>query len=147
MGIIGSKYNDETKNLGIKEIAKLVRRDIKAAVKAGSLPKEMKLGVRIQRYSGGQSLNITVKSFPGGFLNPAYVKAVKANPHLCYSEYPPKYHPRVSSALTTLEDIANAYNYDNSDSMVDYFDVNYYVRVDVDFVVTRKERELIEASL
>jgi hypothetical protein len=144
MGTVGAKYNTD---LDIKEIAKLVRKDIKAAVKAGSLPKEMKVSVRVKRYSGGQSLNLNVKSFPGGFLNPAYVKAVKVNPHLCYTEYPPRYYLHVSRALTTLDNLANAYNYNNSDTMVDYFDVNYYVSVNVDVFVECKEREKIEALL
>jgi hypothetical protein len=53
-GGAGSKY-EETKDLDIAEVAKLVRKDL-AALK---LP--VKPSVRISRYSGGQSLDVHLK--------------------------------------------------------------------------------------
>jgi hypothetical protein len=55
---IGTKY-EQTKDLDIAQIAKLVRQDIAAEVKAGLLPK-VKYSVRISRYSMGQSLDVTI---------------------------------------------------------------------------------------
>lgn len=137
-GTKGSKYN---KDLNIKDIAKLIRKDIKTAIKEGKLP-EMKTSVRINRYSGGQSLTIDIKEFKvGGFLNPEYIKAYHKNPHLAYTEYPPRYYPFVERALEDLERIANAYNYDNSDSMFDYFDVNYYTTIGINWEVEKEQRE------
>ncbi len=70
------------------------------------LPPDLKTGVRVSKYSGGQSLDIVVKS--------PYFERGTAEYRFVESE---------------LDNIMNAYNYDNSDSMVDYFDVNFYGHV------------------
>jgi len=50
---VGPKYK---RDLDVKDIAKLVRQDIKDAIKGGELPKG-KYGVRISRFAGGCSLD------------------------------------------------------------------------------------------
>lgn len=59
---VGSKYQ-ATKDMDIAEVAKLVRADIKAAIKAGQLAAG-KYGVTIERFSMGQALNVKV-AIPG----------------------------------------------------------------------------------
>ncbi len=93
----GSKY-EQTKDLDIVAIAKLLRQDIKASVKEGRLP-AVKYGVRIERYSMGQSIHISV----GQELTDEVKAAVR--------------------------DLADAYNYDRSDPQSDYFCVRFYVHI------------------
>lgn len=54
----GSKYDG---NLDITDIARLVRADIKAAVKKGELP-TVTYSVRVSRFSMGQALTITAQT-------------------------------------------------------------------------------------
>lgn len=90
----GAKYDQ---NLSIVEIAKRVRKDLKAAY-----PKT-KFGVTIQRYAGGRSLNVKVKATEG---------------LVCRHK---------------VEEIVDAYNFDKSDMMTDYYHVNYSSHVDIPF--------------
>ena len=46
-------------------VAKDLRRDIRAEIKANRLPKGLKVSVRIERYSMGQSLHLAVTAAPG----------------------------------------------------------------------------------
>jgi hypothetical protein len=101
----GSKYQ---KDLGVVAIAKLVRIDIRAAIKAGNLPKGLKCSVRIDRYSMGQSLDVTVKACPGACPLDA-------------TGFP----RRDDATLALLRTIVAAYNFDGSDLMSDYYHVNF----------------------
>jgi hypothetical protein len=47
---------------------------------------------------------------------------------------------RVRALTTTLTEIVNAYNRDNSDSMSDYFDCRFHGSVGVDYDLSRKLR-------
>lgn len=137
--IEGTHYR-ETKHLDIKDIAKKMREDIKKAKKDGLLPKSLKVSVRISRYSMGQSLDITVRDGMGGPLfTDEYLIATKRG-----TTYPSDYRGEVytkeaGEILDTLNEIHNAYNYDNSDVMSDYFDRNYYGSVNVDYDYREKE--------
>lgn len=115
----GARYQ-ETKHLSCVEVAKLIKRDIREAQRAGRLPAG-KVSVR----SNGRSIDAK--------LTPADPRAlVCANhardmargygngAHLCPSDAPCRATQR------TLDAIHFAYNYDGSDVERDYFDVRYY---------------------
>lgn len=109
-------------NMDIKDIAKEVRKMLKA-----EMP-EFKFAVRIDRYAGGQSLNIGIKEVPAGF------RFVRDNPN----EFERDYRPMVwSEELRDAQEKARAiglrFNYDGSDIMTDYFDVNYYCHASVEY--------------
>lgn len=126
-GFIGSKY-EETKGLARTEIAKLFRTDVKQAIKRGELPKGLKLSVRCDSYSGGGSIDIKVTELPAGFkiLNPERVLAQLAEPNKFLPEvHYPRLTPEAESLLGKLEDMIQAYNYDDSDPMVDYYRVRF----------------------
>lgn len=126
MKTTGTKY-DSTRD--IKEIAKLVRQDIKAAVKAGDLPK-LKASVRISRYSMGQSLDVEIKEVDCPVANPDRVADDLLGVH------PPNHKLCTDEAYAVKDKVqvlVDEYNYDNSDSMTDYFDVNFYCRVNFSF--------------
>lgn len=145
----GHRY-DETRHLDIKEIAKLIRQDIKAAIKAGELPKGLKTSVRIERYAGGQSLDIGVKDLGGvPLFSDDAIRNLKEfgtyqTTHDPYHEDHIKiYTSQVEIILDKLSQIQDSYNRDNSDSMTDYFDVRFYGHVRVDWEYERDLRQSI----
>src|SRR5689334_23109018 len=75
----GSKY---VAGRDIKLIAADVRKDIAAAILADELP-AIGVAVQIQRYAGGQSLTVRVKSVPSGFevANGVRVAQELCDPH------------------------------------------------------------------
>jgi hypothetical protein len=113
--IYGSKYQE---NMDIKDIAKEVRKAIKMD--------GFKFSVKIQRFSGGQSLKVRIKEVPDDFP----MVAMKESWNGYGAQW--QYSPELKELMDYIEAIINSYNYDGSDSMVDYFDVNFYGFVDVE---------------
>lgn len=145
--VYGNKYD---KDLDIAEIAKLVRADLKAAMaKGGSIPAGSKFKVRIQRYSGGQSLSVTIMSITGvKFVNAARARFEIENPHTYYNNHDLRVHTNEAEAVSaTVAAIVSAYNHDGSDTMTDHFDVNFYAHIDFDWKVCAIERDEIRAAL
>lgn len=132
--IYGSKYS---KDLDIKAIAKLVRADIKASVKDGALP-AANYSVRLERFSGGRSLTVTVSGLPFELLNEERVLADHDEPRAFHHG-----NRRSIGAISVdrqLERIMGAYNFDGSDIQSDYFNVNFYthIRLEADEDAERK---------
>lgn len=123
------------RGLDIAEIAKLVRKDLKA-----EFGKDNKFSVRISRFSGGQALDVYPK---------------KVNDDLCYTyeelyeennlDHLRDYNPALYESLNELyqratflnketvkkiKSIVDNYNYNESDSYTDYFDVGFYSHVE-----------------
>lgn len=121
---VGEKYD---RDMDVKDIAKLVRADIKKAIKEGTLPKGVKFSVRIDRYSMGQSLNAYMTAWPGEVL-------VKVEDELRYTK-------ELEEALKVVRSIIKVYNFDDSDSMSDYFHVNFYSEVSVDYKLREENYE------
>ena len=135
----------------IKDIAKDVRAKLKK-----QFPK-CKFSVRIERYSMGQSLHLSLMSAPFNpfKLEPSHRDGVQLN-HFTFNKsdwdsanglnngaYLTK---RCWDVLTKACEIANTENWDKSDSMIDYFDVNYYFHVNIGqfekpFVQTSKTKK------
>lgn len=57
----GEKYDPD---LDVKEIARRIRHDLADARRRGALPSGLQTTVRIDRYSGGCSLDIVVRGLP-----------------------------------------------------------------------------------
>lgn len=125
----GTKYDSK---LDVAEIAKRLRTEIREAVKTGVLPK-LKCSVRIDRYSMGQSIDVTVTEYDGPVLNPNYdrMSALEDNRH--------EYLPEIRAAVAKIQAMMDAYNYDNSDTMTDYFDVNFYGHAQVSWKLRGRE--------
>lgn len=114
----GAKYVD---GRDVAEIAKLLRADIKAARKDGSLalPANAKVSVRIDRYSMGCSIQVNVSGLTPDQRWANYAAGPYASP---------AYGGRtdlVQVTYTQLEEMVNAYQRNNSDSQTDYYDVNF----------------------
>jgi hypothetical protein len=136
----------------IKEIAKCVRADIKAAIAAGKLP-AFKVSVSISRFSGGHSLSVYVKGVPAGYavLNAKNVAWSQENRHLCAHFHAPedcrnRNSDEAVAHTKVLEQIVGQYNWDDSDIQSDYFHVNFYAHVGFHWELERTERESLERA-
>lgn len=139
----GSKY---TPGLSVTEIAARIRFDIKTATQNGTLPAGLKVSVR----KDNNSIRVSVSAAPFFIQNPERIKlqydaAGKFLRHLSPSEdhWTPFHSPEGKRLLETLEAIGTAYRRDNSDSMSDYFDCNFYLNVDQDYGDRERERRAI----
>lgn len=140
----GAKY-ESTKNLRRPEIAKLVRKDIKAAVEASELPRG-KYSVTCKSFAGGGSIDVRISDLELGgerLMNAGRIRWDLENPHSghwdCPSDYRWQHSDWARGVKAAVEKMLGAYNYDGSDSMTDYFDVRFYGHADFE---TRWEREV-----
>lgn len=128
----GAKYDS---SLGVVEIAKRIRADIKAAIAAGTIP-AIKTSVRISRYSMGRSIDVTITEAPFEVLNPAWTEACKAGACVWDLDGISKYTDEATRVFEVVRQIRDDYNYDRSDSMTDYYDVNFGGSVSFDWKLT-----------
>lgn len=106
----------EKRTLDITEIASLIREQLKK-----EFPK-CKFAVTTSRYSMGQSLTVNLMTAPFDAYAGADVFSSVNHFHLANSE---RYTPEAKVVLLRAVEIANQFNYNNSDSMTDYYDVNF----------------------
>ena len=132
----GAKYEP---GLDVAEIAKRIRVDITEAVKAGALPKGLKVSVRCRRFAGGRAVDIRVKELGLPIYSSEHlaweIANVPENRRFYTATFPRArwgWNGAANEAMDTLKGILEAYNFDNSDSMTDYFHVNYYGDVSLD---------------
>lgn len=118
MTTYGSKYH-ETKDLDVADVARLVRADIKVGVHLGALPAALGYRVRIERYSMGQAINVTVTGLTDvqHFTTNGYGRMVLSR--------------GAQQIEDTLKAVLAAYNRDNSDGAADYYEVRFAAEVDV----------------
>lgn len=144
----GARYD---RALSTKEIAARIRAEVKAAIKRGAIPREVKVSVRFRSFAGGSAIDIRVTRVPPGFaiLNAEHVRAALADPHNWEATRGlPRYAPDAVALLAQLTAMARAYHRDNSDSAVDYFDVNFYGGdAAFDWRLERDARRALEAKI
>lgn len=142
----GARY-EEVKNLSTTEIAKRIRADIKLARKIeaklgtatgsevalvdslaalATMPKQIKVSVRSEYFSGGSAIRVKVYNLPEKGWGHVRETDMWGQPRWVPG-------PELRAILTALEEIHGAYNFDGSDAMVDYFHVNYYGQVEIDW--------------
>lgn len=127
------------RDMSAQELAKTIREALKAAVKSGELPKATYY-VR-QTWSGyTPKIQVTVKGYRGQMFAESYLEAAGLGEATWRME---RYTPEAKAALTTAEQIASRWNYDESNLETDYFCVGYYL--DVAFGDARA-REVEEAK-
>lgn len=133
----GDKYS---KQMGGAEIAAAIRNDIKEAVKRGELPRA-KYGARLHRFSGGKSITITYADVPFDLYNRAFLKfEIETGGRRVFDG--DRWSPERIALEKKLTKIADAYNFDGSDRQTDYFNVNFYLHVDVDFEYDKRQRAI-----
>ena len=139
--VVGTKYDPD---LDIKDIAKLVRKDLKAAYQG------CKFSVRIERYSKGQDLDVLIKDVDFDLINPDWLRWKVANPgkRVLTNNGPAHLSPTGNAVLKRVKEIVAAYNFDDSDSSTDYFHQNFHARVEYDSrfdgLIERQEIETAE---
>ncbi|MEM1554340.1 MAG: LPD29 domain-containing protein [Thermoproteota archaeon] len=119
----GAKY-EEVENLSLKEIAKIIKREL-----VSKFP-SFKFSVRTEYYAGGRSINIKIVAVPEGF------RILKS----------PKSFEKTEEAqnlIKEIEKIANQYRYVDSDAQIDYFDASFWLSVDFDWELEKRELEQI----
>jgi hypothetical protein len=143
--VTGSKFD---KNLDVAEIAKRVRKDIAEAVKAGKMPKGLKCSTRINRFSGGSSIDISIEALPVSFKvwDRAFVRFDVANKGMVYYEGA-RLTKEARTLLDTLEALLNAYNRQDIDTQTDYFNVRFYGHVDYNYKATDPDRARAEKEI
>lgn len=118
-------------------LAKRIRNEIALAVKAGALPKGIKVSARCNPGGHHRSLTVEVIAWEGAVFCDSYVEHLLSGSKDMW-DGPPVYGrrrsdarlaPALQEALALIEQIADRHNYDNSRIEVDYFDVGYYLTV------------------
>lgn len=137
----GSRYSELGENSYDNTlIAKNIRTDIKNAIKAGDLPQGLKVSVR----KSGGAINVEVTGLPDGFdlFTPEFLQWEREGAHLDHRHSPARYNREGSALMAAINRYVDAYNFDKSDRMTDYHNVNYYsfVRVDSDLEKAEKGR-------
>lgn len=120
---VGTKFDS---NRDVAEIAKLFRADVKAALKTGALPAGLKVSVKIDRYSMGCSIDVTVAALPEGICCPfsqEYLRYVKEEEYGGF--HGSRYVPSCKAMLDTLNEMLQAYNRNASDPQSDYYNVKF----------------------
>lgn len=99
---VGDLY-EETRDLDIKDIAKLIRKDLRENWDKDT---GIKFSVQIERYAGGRSINIIAKGT--GFT------------------VQQKFGEEGKRFINSINRITDRYNFDDSDSLSDYAHVRFY---------------------
>lgn len=121
----GARYQP---GLDAAAITKAMRQEIAQRIKAGTLPAGLKVSVRLQRYSMGRSIDLTVTALPAGFplVNPLHLQFRRDHPHASLLHLPddhpaiPLYTPEARALRAQLTEIHGLWNFDRSDSASDY---------------------------
>lgn len=137
----GSNY-ESTKDLDVVEVAKRIKSKLKV------LYPDHKWSVRTQKYSGGQSIRVTVREIPDDLplYNPEWLTEYNETGRCPWNVE--KYTKATQALLKGVESLVESYNYDGSDTMTDYFNVRFYKSVDIAHKVdtARRESELEDLS-
>jgi len=132
----GSKY-ERTRNLPLKEVAKLIKSEIQIKYPF------IKVSVSTKHFSGGREVNVHITSYPKTFLVKKVIYPEYENqpedkiPSFAWS-YP--YDEDAQNVVDGIRKIVDSYNYDNSDSQIDYFDKSFYSDVTFDWGLAKKEQ-------
>jgi hypothetical protein len=118
----GHKYRN-TKNLALKEIAKMIKAEIQKE------HPEITVSVTTKHFSGGRSLDVEITQAPFKLIKKKCIYPEMAN--LTEDKIPKyawgfDYLPEAKKVLDDIKGICNQYNYDDSDGMIDYFDTSFY---------------------
>lgn len=122
-----NKYT-EVRGVPMKEVAKMVRKDIKAAIARGYLPK-CKFSVK----STYNTISIEMKATEAGleFKNPEMVAYYETPVNERLGSQPPRFTATASIWYDTMKAILDQYNFNDSDYYSDYHSVNFYGTVGI----------------
>lgn len=108
----------------IKQIAKEVRNGLKLRYPG------LKWSIRIEKYSMGRSLHVALMSGPFDAFKESERGYRQIN-HYYLDRNMDELNPEALEAIKTAYALTQVHNWDNSEPMTDYFDVNFYVHITV----------------
>lgn len=131
-----SQYNGD-----IKEIAKQIRKDLKA-----EFGKTAKFSVRCHKFSGGQEISITIKNIDEKYC---YTEQEYLEEHLTpyleewerdllYNNLK-RYHIVKPEVIDKIKSIHRKYNYVDSDPYTDYYNCGYYGEASIEGLIEKEE--------
>lgn len=132
----GSNYR-KNGNLSRVEIAKRIREEY------AKLFPYSKISVTTESYSGGQSIDVSILDIGFNPFTPKYIEYIESDAILTTSfesylgnergyRQPEIFNEKAVEIRKIARDIQQSYNYDDSDSQTDYFNVNFYGGVSLD---------------
>lgn len=114
MNFVGEKFDKNNPEIfNLTWIISQLRKDLKKFNKDG-------FKFLVSKGYSGKSISIKIKQFPKSILKIDEIPSRGNTPNQFFDD----------DLIFELEKIGNAYNYDNSDSMTDYFDRNYYLHLE-----------------
>lgn len=114
MNFVGEKFDkNNPERFNLTWIISQLRKDLKKFNKDG-------FKFLVSKGYSGKSISIKIKQFPKSILKIDEIPSRGNTPNQFFDD----------DLIFELEKIGNAYNYDNSDSMTDYFDRNYYLHLE-----------------
>jgi hypothetical protein len=122
---VGSNYNSKLTN---KEIAVIFRQHLKS-----QFP-EVKFSVRCEGYN---SINIYIKESPYIYSKLEYKNNIEPRE---YRDFEKEHNKELNAILEYCNRLHKSYNFDDSDSMSDYFHVNYYGSASIDYKYKQTEK-------
>lgn len=124
---MGINY-DKAKNMSRKEIADLIRGELRARFP------DWKFHIRVKSYSGGGSIDVTIKYVPYNPYTPEAQAALMTQKYYSKEDYnsPEKYTEQFENDKKKIKSVISQYKMDDSDGMIDYFHTNFYDSLDVD---------------
>lgn len=125
----GENYN---RNLSTKEITAKIREFVK------SVFPDCKFSCTFETFSGGRAINISLMEAPKEVYNTTD-KRITEEAYIQSAEWYLSPYFRGKATLTgygksiieTVNDYIKSYNYNDSDSQIDYFDTNFYSHFDI----------------
>lgn len=147
MGGVGFRGENSGGYKPVKEIASDMRDDLKQAKKDEAIPKDAKISIRSSS-AGGSSIAINVNDldeqdvYQYGYANMGHYMFDRRNLSRPALDLNSK-RSGPGTVKDNVERIHNSYNYNNSNSMVDYFDRGFYgeVQTNSKFDTAKKEHE------
>ena len=134
----GCKGDNYEPGRDITDIAKLVRAELK------KIAPKCKFSVRIQRYAGGQSMNVHLMTAPFEVFTSdnkySSGRGSQLSKYQLKEDYPGRSNGDCNGYRLTKEawevlqetvKIVDSYRYDDSDGMIDYFSTNFYPHFEI----------------
>lgn len=131
---------DKAKGLERKDIAALIRKQVKDDTESGKLPSGLKVSVRTEP-GRSKSINLTVTNLPESIplWNPDYLADPDGD---VFRGGTNSYHREATALLSRLEAIGNQYNDSWGDPYADYGkEKNYYYFAKIDHNIQSERRE------
>lgn len=139
MATTGTKFE---RGMDTAEAAKRIRADIKRAQKEGKLPTTLKASVRISRFSGGSSVDVTIQAAPVQIHTSEYIAHhVATKGHVCFEGH--RYTKSAQALLEAVEAIGDEYRRVDSDLLSDYYSANFYLSVKFSTDLEREDRAIL----